>query len=224
MNVIQYRAMRYPLAQRIGIWSLASLSFACLLGQLYDFWSMHAFACWILIPATLVLAAIAWRARMQPLGPHSVYTWIVHGAIGGVVAAIAYDLFRLPFVLSGYPLFGVFPRFGQLLIDTAPTDFGPLVQITGWLYHFSNGAALGIMFLAMVSAWRRLTLIGGAILWAATVEVLLLLTPYYSFFKLHLPFPTFIALTLSAHLVFGMTLGLWCWFHIQRRQRAAITA
>jgi hypothetical protein len=94
------------------------------------------------------------------------------------------------------------------------------VQITGWLYHFSNAAALGIMFLAMVSGWRRLTLIGGAMMWAAAVEIFLLLTPYYVYFKLKLPYSEFLALTISAHLVFGVVLGLWCWFVLGRKWQA----
>ena len=213
--------MREPWCQRVVVWFLASLSFACLIGQFYDFWSMRLFACWILIPASVALAMIAWRARSQSPSPRSAYVWIVHGTIAGVVAAIAYDLFRLPFVLSGYPLFAVFPRFGQLLTGASATDFGPLVQITGWLYHFSNAAALGIMFLAMVSGWRRLTLIGGAMMWAAAVEIFLLLTPYYVYFKLKLPYSEFLALTISAHLVFGVVLGLWCWYVIGRKGQAA---
>ena len=32
------------------------------------------------------------------------------------MAAAAYDLYRLPFVLNGAPLFTVFPRFGELLL------------------------------------------------------------------------------------------------------------
>ena len=207
--------------QRIVVWLLASLSFACLIGQFYDFWSMQLFACWIFIPASLALAMIAWRSRLQSPSPRSAYVWIVHGTIAGVVAAMAYDLFRLPFVLAGYPLFAVFPRFGQLLTGASSTDFGPLVQITGWLYHFSNAAALGIMFLAMVSGWRRLTLIGGATVWAGAVEIFLLLTPYYAYFKLKLPYSEFLALTISAHLVFGLVLGLWCWYVLGRKWQAA---
>ena len=198
------------------VWALASTTFACLLGHLYGFWSMRLFACLVLPPAAALLTYIAWAARGQASGVSSPHTWIVTGALGGVFAAVVYDLFRLPFVLAGYPLFGVFPRFGQMLLYGALNDeTGPAVQAAGWLYHFANGASLGIMFLAMVprATWRAL--FWGAVAWAATVEVLLLLTPYYAFFQLHLPFPVFLALTLSAHLVFGAALGGWCWRRLQ---------
>lgn len=200
---------------RIGVWLLASMSFACLLGHLYGVWSMRLFACTVLPAATALLVWVAWRSRLEPRGVTNPYTWIVEGTVGGVVAAVAYDLFRLPFVLHGYPLFGVFPKFGQMLLGV--TDTGPLVQLIGWAYHFSNGMALGIMYLAMVSRPSLRTLVWGGMAWACAVELFLLLTPYYTFFKLEMPYTTFLALTFSAHLVFGAALGWWC------RQRLAAT-
>ena len=67
--------------------------------------------------------------------------WIVEGSLGGVIAAFAYDLYRLPYVLTGTPLFKVFPKFGEMLLGTDKPVW--LVQATGWTYHFSNGAAWG---------------------------------------------------------------------------------
>lgn len=172
---------------------------------------MHWFGCWILPPATLALVLIAALDRSSPAGARM---WIVQGAIGGIVAAIAYDLYRLPFVLAGTPLFKVFGEFGSLLIGTDRPEW--LVQLVGWTYHFSNGAALGIMFLAMVVRPSRGVLFWGAIAWALGVEAMLLMTPYATYFGL--PFTAwFIFLTASAHAVFGTVLGLWCrvWVRIQ---------
>ena len=59
---------------------------------------------------------MAWRARGRPPGDCNPFTWIVESAAGGVVAAVAYDLYRLVFVLQGVPLFKVFPLFGELLL------------------------------------------------------------------------------------------------------------
>jgi hypothetical protein len=192
---------------RIIVFGLAFLSFACLLGQFYGFWTMQFFGCWVLPPATVALAIIAYRARRERDGTGNPHTWIVQGAIGGVLAAFAYDLFRLPFVLGGAPLFKVFPRFGELLLGASEPVW--LVQFLGWAYHFSNGAALGIMFLAMVVQPSPRALFWGAVAWALFIEAMLLLTPYTAFFGLPLD-SRFLFLTLSAHLIFGLVLGFYC--------------
>lgn len=189
------------------VFGLAFLSFACLLGTFYGFWSMHLFACWVLLPATALLMLIAFVTRGQPRGIERPHTWIVEGTLGGLVAALAYDLYRLPFVLAGTPLFKVFPRFGQLIVAAD----GPawLVHLVGWTYHFSNGAALGIMFLALVPRTNARLLFWGAVGWSLFIEAMLLLTPYTDFFNLNFD-GWFVFLTASAHLVFGAALGLWC--------------
>jgi hypothetical protein len=194
---------RLPL--RATVFILALQSFACLLGQFYELWSMRTFACTVLPLATVLLIVIAYRWRGHR-GPASPYTWIVLGALGGFVAALAYDAYRVPFVLQGAPLFKVFPKFGALILGTDEPVW--LTQIVGWSYHFSNGAALGIMLLAMVTRPSRSSLLWCAVAWALFIEAMLLLTPYTAFFGLAMS-GRFIFLTASAHLVFGVALGLW---------------
>ncbi len=208
MNKAAYAA-RGVVHSRPLVFGLAATSFACLLGHFYGWWTMRAFACWVF---PLAVALLAWSARSSPVGQNAnnARTWIIEGALGGVFAAVVYDLFRLPFVLNGYPLFAVFPRFGQMMLQSAPDDFSWPVQVAGWTYHFVNGASLGIMFLAMAVRPTPRVLFGGALAWAIGVETFLLLSPYYSFFKLKLDYGVFLMLTLSAHLVFGAALGWWC--------------
>jgi len=198
---------RQELLLRAVVFALASLSFACLLGHFYGFWTMHFFGCWILPPAALVLAWIAWAFPGHPR------MWIVQGTLGGLVAAGAYDLYRLPFVLTGTPLFKVFPDFGQMLLGNPGPPFAdppsPAAYALGWAYHFSNGIALGIMFLSMGGPLTRRKAFWGAVVWALAVEFILLNTPYASFFGLPLN-AWFLFLTASAHLIFGIALGLWC--------------
>ena len=192
-----------PIVARAAVFLLAFLSFACLLGTFYGFWSMRAFACAVLVPSTLALVGIAALARREWHRPAS---WVVEGAVAGVVAACAYDLFRLPFVLNGYPLFKVFPRFGELLLGTDEPRW--LVHAVGWAYHFSNGACLGIMFLSACPSANRRVIFFGCVAWALVVEGALLASDYTSFFGL--PYNgAFVALTASAHLVFGVALGAW---------------
>ncbi len=190
-----------------AVFGLASLSFACLLGQFYNLWTMHWFGCWVLPPAIAVLALIAWLHRDDCKSLRGPSGWIVWGTIGGVLAAFAYDLYRLPFVLEGAPLFKVFPRFGEMLLGRTQPRW--LVEALGWAYHFSNGAALGIMFLAMLSYFRRPRFLWAGMGWALFVETALLCSRYASFFGLQLN-SQFLFLTASAHLIFGATLGSYC--------------
>jgi hypothetical protein len=206
------------LVERVVVFVLASSSFACLLGQMYGLWSMQTFACWALVPATIALAVVA--ALNRDGEGERPRTWICQGAMAGIVAAIFYDLYRLPFVLAGIPLFKVFLRFGQLLLNAD----GPmwLVQLVGWTYHFSNGAALGIMYLVVMSRTRGPVQFWGAVAWALFVEAMMLLTPYTTFFALKLD-ARFLLLTVSAHIVFGVTLGLVSVFLGGSRERNLVS-
>jgi hypothetical protein len=194
------------LGKRLVVFVLAWLSFGCLLGQFYGLWTMRFFGCWVLPAATALLAISAYSHRHLAHGLSNPYTWIVQGAVAGGVAAVAYDLYRLPFVLNGAPLFKVFPRFGELLLGGTEPRW--LVHGLGWTYHFSNGTALGIMFLVMASCFRRPMLFWGAVAWALFVEAMLLITPYATFFELKVN-ARFLFLTASAHLVFGVVLGVY---------------
>jgi hypothetical protein len=200
--------LRRPMLVRPVVFILAFLSFACLLGHFFGFWTMHVFGCWVLPPAAVLLAVIAYQFRAgRRAGLASPYVWIWQGALGGLIAAAAYDLYRLPFVLHGAPLFKVFPKLGELLLGSSGPRWAVLTL--GWAYHFSNGAALGIMFLAAVSFLPRPPLFWGAVAWALMVELVLLLTPYPSLFGVKLD-GRFLFLTASAHLVFGLALGTYC--------------
>ncbi len=200
------RTLSRVLGSKPVVFLLAWLSFGCLLGQFYGLWTMRFFGCWVLPPATVILAITAYLHRGQPSGRSNPHTWIVQGALAGVISAVAYDLYRLPFALAGAPLFKVFPRFGELLLGATEPRW--LVHALGWTYHFSNGAALGIMFVVMAANFRAHAIFWGAVGWALFVEAMLLITPYASFFGLTLN-GRFLFLTASAHLLFGVVLGLW---------------
>lgn len=194
------------LESRFVLWALASMSLASLLGHFYGFWSMRAFAPCVLLPITVLLVILGFKGTSQTR------FIIVQGALAGLFAAVVYDLFRLPFVLAGKPLYDVFPQFGQLLI------YGQLVkgatgwntQIAGWGYHFQNGMALGIMGAAMIPLTAKpAARFWICVTWATGVEIFLLLSPYYTFLGLHMPMSQFVPITLAAHLIFGAALGLY---------------
>ena len=167
---------------------------------------MRAFAPCVLRPVTGLLLVLGFKGQSETR------FIIVQGALGGLFAAVVYDVFRLPFVLAGKPLFDVFSQFGQLLLygQLVKGDMSLPVQIVGWTYHFQNGMALGIMAAAMIPrSAKPLTRFWACVVWATTVEILLLASPYYGFLGLHLPMNQFIPITLAAHLIFGGALGLY---------------
>ena len=201
------------------VFLLSGTSIWCLLAEFYGLCSMRAFTFFVLIPCSILLVAIALLDRAR--GDRRLWQAVLIGAIGGFVAAVAYDVFRLPFVLASIdqtgpdwlrlPLFKVFPRFGAMILgnpfDAKMTDsqFTLADHLVGWTYHFSNGITFGVMYMAMIgSATRRSWL--WAIALAVGLELAMLVTPYTGFFGIHLT-TRFVIVTLSAHLIFGIALG-----------------
>jgi hypothetical protein len=197
---------------RIIVFLLASTSIASLLGEMYRLWPMRFFALAVFVPACLALIALALHNRWR--GDGQACRIILIGAIAGFVAAVAYDVFRLPFVWStswgltglipSLPLFKVFPQFGAMILGKA--DRHSLTAIVvGWAYHFSNGITFGVMYATMVNGqWRRRWPV--AIVFAVGLELAMLFTPYPATFGIRVT-GTFVAVTLSAHLIFGVTMG-----------------
>lgn len=177
---------------------------------------MQWFACWVLLPSCLALAALALIDFRRNDG--RLARMILLGTVAGLVAAVAYDLFRVPFVWSRewhladwvppLKLFKVFPRFGAMLLGQSieQPSYSLSAQVLGWAYHFSNGATFGIMYVAAIGdALRRHWL--WAVAMAVGLELGMLFTPYPAVFGIGVT-ATFVAVTLTAHLIFGVTLGL----------------
>jgi hypothetical protein len=131
---------------------------------------------------------------------------------------VAYDAFRLPFVFADawglerlvprMPLFKVFPRFGAMILGqpVEQSSYSLAAHVIGWAYHFSNGLTFGVMYAAMIGEGTRRHW-AWAVLMAVGLELAMLLTPYPQVFGIHVGV-LFIAVTLAAHLLFGVVLGL----------------
>jgi hypothetical protein len=140
-----------------------------------------------------------------------------------IVAACAYDIFRLPWVIDAVdqigphwlrlPLFKVFPRFGALILaqpfdrTTSDSQFTLAAHVLGWIYHFSNGITFGVMYLALIGDPRRHTWLWAIVL-AVGLELAMLFTPYTTYFAIRMT-ALFVTVTLLAHLIFGIVLGLF---------------
>jgi len=197
---------------RVFVFLLAATSIACLLGEMYRLWPMRVFTLTVFVPACCVLIAMAIDDRWR--GDGRLCRMIVIGAVAGFLAAVAYDIFRLPFVFSknwgltgvvpALPLFKVLPQFGAMMLGK--NDSSSLAaNVIGWGYHFSNGITFGVMYAAIVNGqWRRLWWV--AIVFAVGLEIAMLVTPYPATFGIRVT-GVFIAVTLAAHAIFGVTMG-----------------
>lgn len=204
---------------RAVVFALSAMSIWCLLSEFYGLCSMRTFVLYVLIPAMLLLAAMALLDRVK--GDRRLFRAVLIGSVAGLVAAFAYDLFRVPWVVGfarqigpGWlrlPLFRVFPQFGAMILNEPFTSNQPAssyslsAHILGWIYHFSNGMTFGIMYMALIGdALKRSWL--WAIALAAGLELFMLVTPYTSFFAIRMT-AVFVVVTLTAHILFGLTLG-----------------
>jgi len=198
------------------VFLLAASSIACLLLDFYRLCPMSLFTLFIFLPALLALFALAIFDRQR--GDGQLWRAVLIGLTAGLLAAAAYDIFRLPFVFAKewgissivppMKLFKVFPRFGAMILGQ-PTDqssYSLAAQILGWIYHFSNGATFGVMYVAMIGNPTRRHW-SWAVLMALALELGMLLTPYPQVFNI--PVTTrFVIVTVTAHAIFGTGLGL----------------
>src|SRR5690349_10989618 len=83
---------------RAAVFVLSATSIRCLLAEMYHLLDMQTFFYTILAPATVALYGIAVLDRFR--GDGRLWRAVVIGTIGGLVGAVAYDMFRLPFVYS----------------------------------------------------------------------------------------------------------------------------
>ena len=201
---------------RLLVFLLASSSISCLLLDFYGICPMRVFAPFIFLPAMLVLlvwAVLDWSFADGRLG-HAVLI----GLAAGLAAAVAYDIFRLPFVFAktwgiasvvpAMNLFKVFPAFGAMILGQPieQESYTSAALFLGWLYHFSNGATFGVMYLAMIGDGARRHWAWGVVM-AVALELGMLLTPYPKVFGIPVTL-RFVVVTMVAHGIFGVMMGL----------------
>ncbi len=201
---------------RLIVLLLASSSICCLLADFYALVSMRAFTLVVFIPSMIVLAMLAVINRT--LDDRGLARHVLIGLLAGLMAAAAYDLFRVPFVFAQrcgiswlvpqLDLFKVMPMFGAMIQGEAAQQlsYSTAAHLLGWLYHFSNGATFGIMYIALIGDGRCRHWLW-AVLFSVALELGMLLTPYPATFGIDVT-PRLVAVTLAAHVVFGLVLGL----------------
>ena len=176
---------------------------------------LNIFAIRLLLPAIAVLAVITVLSRKwEPTIARS----IVWGALAGALATIPLEVIRIPGYLLGF-MPGNLPRLmGVLLLNRFALGPSTASDIAGWAYHFWNGASFGIIYVLIFGAVRRLA----GVLYGIAVGVGFMLSPVVialgvGYFGLQ--FSDWFSVTvLSAHIAFGLTLGLLAkrFLHSQR--------
>jgi len=114
----------WSLASRLVVFIFAATSIWSLLIEFFGWLSMRRFTFFVSLPALAALCGLAVADRA--IGTQRLYRAVLVGAIAGLVAAAAYDVFRLPFVYAdalgiqhvvpSLKLFKVFPRFGAMIL------------------------------------------------------------------------------------------------------------
>lgn len=211
---------------RLAVFLLSFTSIAALLVEFYGMIPMRTFTLGIFLPSLLLLGILVVFDGRN--GNGVLAKSVVQGCLGGLIAAVAYDLFRLPFVFAkpwglepwvpSLPLFKVFPRFGALILGepVEQAQYSLADHWVGWSYHFSNGATFGVLYLASIGDPRCRHWVW-AVVMAVGLELGMLFTPYPAYFHIRVT-DTFIAVTLSAHLIFGVVLGQVTRFLAFRKQ------
>jgi hypothetical protein len=203
-------------AFRLTVFILSATSIWSLLVEFFGLCSMRSFTLFVALPALVGLCGLGLADRA--MGNQRLWRAVLAGSIAGLIAAAAYDVFRLPFVFADslgiqrvvppLKLFKVFPGFGAMILGQPleQSAYSLSAQLVGWAYHFSNGLTFGIMYVALVGDATKRSW-AWAVVFAVGLELAMLLTPYPTYF--HIPLTTgFVTVTLLAHMVFGIVMGL----------------
>src|SRR3989442_1027444 len=188
--------VRYPLLLVPA--ALGASSIATLLLYFYGVAELGGSVRVLLLPSTVALVALTIWARRT--GRQELYDRIMGGLWAGLVASLAYDVARVPISHAGIPVFRAISYFGTVFLGQSKPTLAS--EVVGWVYHLSNGVAFGLMYATLFSRPRWWTAVG----WGVFLELTMLYTPYAEVFGYQRT-TTFFAITMGAHVCYG--LGLW---------------
>ena len=189
---------------RLAACVASAASMAALLAKLFGLVSMRSAGLGVALPCSLLLIGIwVWAQRC---GKKNLATDLAIGFVAGALATIAYDLFRMPFQLTGQRIFTPISAFGMWLANAQRSS--RITELVGWTYHYSNGITLGVMYALFMRgrhwAW--------AVVWACGLETAAIISPFGTVFRLRGNFPG-ITIAYLGHVAYGVPLGwlVWKW-------------
>lgn len=196
---------RPPALDLIGLRGLCLLacipSAGALLLKVYGFMEMPTALLYLYLPGIVFLLGVWWRgaeARYSPLREA-----LAIGILAGLVATLAYDLARVPFLIFGQRVFMTINTYGVWISDAVQSS--RFTDLIGWSYHFSNGIAFGILY-ALFMRGRHW---GWAVLYACLLETIALSSPFRTIFSLSGNWQA-IGILYLGHVFYGIPLGLIC--------------
>lgn len=200
-HLVSVKRLRRAQAIRIVIAAVGFAPVTALAAAVFGDAELQTTVLVLVLPCVTALAELVW------LKPHY-RTIALSGFIFGLVAVTTYDLFRLPFILTGlWPDF--IPRIGTWLIND-----GHAHPVVGYLYRYiGDGGGMGMGFVALYPFLRRLSdnsvlcgLIYGIGIWCGLIATVVI-APHGQDYLFRIT-PLSLTLSLSGHLVYGGTLGI----------------
>lgn len=193
-----------PAALRWLLAVVACGSVVPLLAWVSGFGRFDRWAAFTAVPALATIAVVGWRLGRSGRWPGT-RTGMTAGALGGLLGALGYDLFRVPFVFgTGRQLLAPIDSYGVLLVGAETSS--ALTGFLGWAYHIVNGIGFGVAY-GLVARNRRLA---WAVTWAMVLETATVVSGFASTYGLRaadglqvVP----IAIAFAAHVPFGLTIG-----------------
>ncbi|MGW6917604.1 hypothetical protein ACWGB8_27800 [Kitasatospora sp. NPDC054939] len=178
---------------------LGLLTVAPLLAWAYGLGPFLAWYFAVTVPSLALLGAVG-LATARSERHRRLHTSLVVGTVGGLLGTLAYDVFRVPFLLTGYRLFAPIDSYGVLILDAGSSS--PWTGLAGWVFHFGNGIGFGICY-AIVARGRRWY---WALVWGMAIETIAVATPVAGLYALH--GPLLLVIAYGGHLAYGVPLGL----------------
>jgi hypothetical protein len=169
-----------------------------LLAKVYGVAQMQPVTLYVFLPCLLfILAVWIWAGGNER---RALSQGISVGILGGLLGTFAYDLVRVPFLMAGQRVFAPITAYGVWIADA--TLSSRFTDVTGWVYHFSNGITFGIMYALFMRKRHWIW----AIIWAFLLETIAVVSPFATIFSLKGNYGA-LGIAYLGHVAYGLPLG-----------------
>lgn len=178
----------------------ALVSLGALVTHVFGLVPMVYFLTFFGVPSVVLILAMAALARR--INATVFLASLVVGVVGGFVATLAYDVFRLAIRetrLFDYDGFKAIYIFGGWITGAPSTRSA---AVAGWFYHFWNGISFGVFYSLTFGGRHWLYGVG----YGLVMEAMML--GLFPFFLRISDQVGFITVSMAGHMVYGAVLGV----------------